>query len=134
MRYNISSLTAQSRYLGFLEFTNSTATSGTLPPCQNCTVAITVPGNGFPFGSYYHSTIYVRLLSVIVIDHSYNTIIQNYYRSVQMESSPLVEISVRISPKHSLPLMLKSTFLTSWLPTGLILIHAWMVKSTMKCM
>ena len=59
MRYNISSLTAQSRYLGFLEFTNSTATSGTLPPCQNCTVAITVPGNGFPFGSYYHSTVYV---------------------------------------------------------------------------
>ena len=64
-----SVIAAQSRYLSILEFTNSTATSGTLPPCQNCTVAITVPGNGFPFGSYYHSTIYVRLLSMIVIDH-----------------------------------------------------------------
>ena len=51
--------TAQSSYLSFLEFTNSTATSGTLLPCQNCTGAVPVPDNGFPFGSYYHSTIYV---------------------------------------------------------------------------
>lgn len=34
--------------------------SGSLPPCQNCTVAINVPGKGFPFGSYYHTTLYVR--------------------------------------------------------------------------
>ena len=59
--------TAQSSYLSFLEFTNSTATSGTLPPCDNCTVAVTVPGNGFPFGSYYHSTVYVGYYMLICI-------------------------------------------------------------------
>ena len=58
--YSVFKFIAQSRYLSFLEFTNDTATSGTLPPCQNCTVAINIPGNGFPFGSYYHSMVYVR--------------------------------------------------------------------------
>ena len=57
---------AQRSYLSFLEFTNTTATSGTLPPCQNCSVSINIPGIGFPFGSYYHSMLYVRCYTCMV--------------------------------------------------------------------
>ena len=65
MNYSFLIIVAQGTYLSFLEYTNSTATSGTLPPCQNCTAAITIPGRGIPFGSYYHTTLYVRLTMAI---------------------------------------------------------------------
>ena len=129
--YNCIIFLAQNRYLSFLEFTNDTATSGTLPPCQNCTVAINIPGNGFPFGSYYHSTVYVRQNPVTLQEQFFyyiNFAFLHTIRLVQMEFSPLVEISIRIYLKPSLQLMLKSTLLISQLPIGPILTRAWTVK------
>ena len=57
---------AQSRYLPMLDFTGQAVVSGILQRCQNCTSGAINITSGFPFGSYYHDTVFVSEL--------YNTI------------------------------------------------------------
>ena len=75
----------QGNYLPMLDYTGTT-----LAPCFNCTsAAITPAGMGFPFGSYYHDSIYVSRAHL-------NQHV-SLYNSAQVYSSRQYEVSVPYS-------------------------------------